>query len=237
MHFWKMLICFLTVQSSKWKFEFTGSNQILEFIFYIPVVLNKSWKMYWYVQDRRFVDSDLTFSNSHYPVKTDGPVKTVQLRTWIKWEVKSQSGRCYYIILIQHWLPLIFLTLDYVIWNLSYLWSFVSCGVFSLCNLLLSVLQAKQLLNLKKNLVNDSGHVYIWTASLIGLSIIERSWDKWLADIISDNPGDSLRLDFRRHCLLWISRDYTFEDIFCSVSPEIILPKTFSALLVVVFFH
>ena len=30
------------------------------------------------VQDRRFVGSDLTFSN---PVKTDGPVETVQLRT------------------------------------------------------------------------------------------------------------------------------------------------------------
>jgi hypothetical protein len=30
------------------------------------------------VRDRRFVGSDLTFSN---PVKTDGPVETVQLRT------------------------------------------------------------------------------------------------------------------------------------------------------------
>jgi hypothetical protein len=28
------------IQSSKWKFEFTGPNQILEFIL-------KNWKMYW----------------------------------------------------------------------------------------------------------------------------------------------------------------------------------------------
>jgi hypothetical protein len=33
------------MQSSKWKFEFTGPNQILEFILYI--YLNKSWKIYW----------------------------------------------------------------------------------------------------------------------------------------------------------------------------------------------
>jgi hypothetical protein len=36
------------------------------------------------VQDRRFVGSELTFS---IPVKTDGPVETVQVRTWIKWEM------------------------------------------------------------------------------------------------------------------------------------------------------
>jgi hypothetical protein len=35
--------------------------------------------------------SDLTFSNR---VKSDGSVETVQLRTWIKWEVKSLSDRC-----------------------------------------------------------------------------------------------------------------------------------------------
>jgi hypothetical protein len=33
----------LPSQSSKWKFEFTGLNQILEFIF-IYIVLNKNWK-------------------------------------------------------------------------------------------------------------------------------------------------------------------------------------------------
>ena len=32
-------------QFSKWKFEFTSLNQILEFIFYI--VLNKNWQMFW----------------------------------------------------------------------------------------------------------------------------------------------------------------------------------------------
>ena len=69
------------------------------------------------VRDQRLVGSDLTFSNL---VKTDGPVETLQLRTWIKWVVKSLSDRCYCIILIQHWLPLlILLTLDYVKWNNS----------------------------------------------------------------------------------------------------------------------
>ena len=36
-------------QSSKWKFEFTGPNQILEFILhiYIYIYLNKNWKIYW----------------------------------------------------------------------------------------------------------------------------------------------------------------------------------------------
>jgi len=33
------------LKSSKWKFEFTGANQILEFKFYI--VPNKNWKIYW----------------------------------------------------------------------------------------------------------------------------------------------------------------------------------------------
>jgi hypothetical protein len=56
--------------------------------------------------------------------------------------------------------------------NLSYLWSFVSCGVFSLCNLLLSVSRAAPL-TLKK-LVNGSDLFYVGTASLIRLSIIER---------------------------------------------------------------
>jgi hypothetical protein len=51
------------------------------------------------VKDRRFVGSGLTFSN---PVKTDGPVETVQLRTRIKWVVRSPSDRYYCIILIQH---------------------------------------------------------------------------------------------------------------------------------------
>ena len=32
-------------QSSKWKFEFTGLNQILEFILY--KCLNKNWTIYW----------------------------------------------------------------------------------------------------------------------------------------------------------------------------------------------
>ena len=57
--------------------------------------------------------------------------------------------------------------------RLSYLWPFVGCGVFSLCNLLLSVLRAAPL-TLKNKLVNDLGHFYVWTASLIRLSIIER---------------------------------------------------------------
>ena len=35
-------------QSLKLKFEFTGSNKILEFIFIYPVVLNKNWKIYWF---------------------------------------------------------------------------------------------------------------------------------------------------------------------------------------------
>jgi hypothetical protein len=58
----------------------------------------KNWKLIRWseVLDRRFVGSDLTFSN---PVKTDGPVETVQLRTCIKWVVKIPSDRCYYIIL------------------------------------------------------------------------------------------------------------------------------------------
>jgi hypothetical protein len=68
-------------------------------------------------KDRRFVGSNLSFS---IPVKTDEPVETVQVRTWIKWEVKGPSDRCYCIILIQHWLPLlILLTLDYVIWKIQ----------------------------------------------------------------------------------------------------------------------
>ena len=57
--------------------------------------------------------------------------------------------------------------------RLSYLWPFVGCGVFSLCNLLLSVSRVTPL-TLKNKLVNDSGHFYVWTASLIRLSIIER---------------------------------------------------------------
>jgi hypothetical protein len=36
---------YITMQSLKWKFEFTGTNQILEFILYI--YLNKNWKIYW----------------------------------------------------------------------------------------------------------------------------------------------------------------------------------------------
>ena len=68
------------------------------------------------VRDQQFVGSDLTFSN---PVKTNRPVETVQLRTWIKWEVTSLSDRCYCIILIQHWLSLlILLTMNYVIWKI-----------------------------------------------------------------------------------------------------------------------
>ena len=39
-------ITVITNHSSKWKFEFTGLNQILEFIF-TCLVLNKNWKMYW----------------------------------------------------------------------------------------------------------------------------------------------------------------------------------------------
>ena len=35
------------VQSSKWKFWFTGPNKILEFIFIYNVFLNKNWKIYW----------------------------------------------------------------------------------------------------------------------------------------------------------------------------------------------
>ena len=54
--------------------------------------------------------------------------------------------------------------------SLSYLWPFVGCGVFSLCNLLLSVSRAPPL-TLKNKRVNDLGHFYVWTASL---SIIER---------------------------------------------------------------
>jgi len=34
----------MLMQSSKWKFEFTGPNQILGIYFYI--VLNKNWKIY-----------------------------------------------------------------------------------------------------------------------------------------------------------------------------------------------
>jgi hypothetical protein len=41
----KLSIKQLGYQSSKWKFEFTGPNQILEFILY--VYLNKNWKIYW----------------------------------------------------------------------------------------------------------------------------------------------------------------------------------------------
>ena len=37
-------VCIL--QSSKWKLEFTGPNQFLEFI-YIYIYLNKNWKIYW----------------------------------------------------------------------------------------------------------------------------------------------------------------------------------------------
>ena len=61
------------------------------------------------------------------------------------------------------------------VWNilfrfsLSYLWPFVGCGVFSLCNLLLSVSRATPL-TLKNKMLNDSGHFYVWTASLICLS-------------------------------------------------------------------
>ena len=52
---------------------------------------------------------------------------------------------------------------------------FVGCGLFSLCNLFLSVSRATPL-TLKDKLVNDSGHFYVWTASLIRFSItsIER---------------------------------------------------------------
>ena len=57
--------------------------------------------------------------------------------------------------------------------RLSYLWPFVGCGVFSLCNLLLSVSRVTPL-TLKNKLVNDSSHFYVWTASLICLSVIER---------------------------------------------------------------
>jgi hypothetical protein len=66
------------------------------------------------------------------------------------------------------------------VWNilfrfsLSYLWPFVGCGVFSLCNLLLSVSRAAPL-TLKNTLVNDSCHFYVWTASLIRSSIIKRN--------------------------------------------------------------
>ena len=34
------------IQSSKWKFEFTAPNQILEFILYY-IYLHKNWKIYW----------------------------------------------------------------------------------------------------------------------------------------------------------------------------------------------
>ena len=44
---------------------------------------------------------------------------------------------------------------------------------FSLCNILLSVSRAAPL-TLKNKLVNDSGLFYVWTASLICLSIIKR---------------------------------------------------------------
>jgi hypothetical protein len=39
-----IIIIIEMIQSSKWKFKFTGPNQILEVIFYI--VLNKNWKIY-----------------------------------------------------------------------------------------------------------------------------------------------------------------------------------------------
>ena len=67
------------------------------------------------------------------------------------------------------------------VWNvlfhlsLSYLWSFVRCGVFSLCNLLLSVSQAVPLTLKNWSMTfGVSGHFYVWTSSLIRLSIIER---------------------------------------------------------------
>jgi hypothetical protein len=62
------------------------------------------------------------------------------------------------------------------IFSFHYIWNILFCfslsfllGVFSLCNLLLSVSRAA-LLTLKK----QTGHFYVWTASLIRLSIIER---------------------------------------------------------------
>jgi hypothetical protein len=74
------------------------------------------------------------------------------------------------------------------VWNilfrfsLSYLWPFVGCGVFSLCNLLLLVSRATPL-TLKNKLVNDSGHFYVWTASLICLSITTCSIERITASI------------------------------------------------------
>ena len=41
----KSILCY--AQSSKWQFEFAGQNQILEFILYTFVVLNKNWNIYW----------------------------------------------------------------------------------------------------------------------------------------------------------------------------------------------
>jgi len=56
-------------QSSKWKYEFTGQNHILELI-YIYIYLNKIWKIYWSEQSflvcnqyrKRFVSSPPVFS-------------------------------------------------------------------------------------------------------------------------------------------------------------------------------
>jgi len=44
----------------------------------IQVTVWAAWVKKSEVRDQQFVGSDLTFSN---PVKTDGPVETVQLRT------------------------------------------------------------------------------------------------------------------------------------------------------------
>ena len=45
------------LQSSKWKFEFTGLNQIFEYILYIHVHLNKNWQIYW--SEQSFTDLGL----------------------------------------------------------------------------------------------------------------------------------------------------------------------------------
>jgi hypothetical protein len=51
-------------QSSKWELEFTGPNQILEFIsINIHLYLNKNWKMYWSEQNVTGLGTEDRFSS------------------------------------------------------------------------------------------------------------------------------------------------------------------------------
>jgi hypothetical protein len=92
------------------------------------------------------------------------------------------------------------------VWNiffrfsLSYLSPFVGCGVFLLCNLLLSVSRAAPL---KNKLVTDSGHFYVWSASLICYNIIERitAFVKRKTDLklfCYNHPGCVCSVNYRR---------------------------------------